>query len=194
LNPTWVTILVGLLSGVVGSALTTLLRISHERAAELRGRMLDAADAFAVASAAAFHAATQWEMYVVGVPADQALVDADEEWTPEIADLKNKLRLAVNDAQVRAARVGLLFGPDSDAVGATTDLITWMRDAETALRTKPNSARDGEVQQELQHSLRMAVGMLERFSRTGMEQLRDTWPRRTRRRIWRRRTNPLFPG
>jgi hypothetical protein len=194
MNPTWVTILVGLLSGVVGSALTTTLRISHERGAELRGRMLDAADSFAAASAAAFHASTQWEMYVLGLPDDEVLVDADDAWKPEIVDFKDTLRVAVNDAQVRAARVGLLFGPDSDAFVATGDLIQSMRDVERFLQTRPNSVRDEDVQREFQHSLTMAAGMLERFSRTALQQLRDTWMRRTRRRIWPRRVNPLFPG
>jgi hypothetical protein len=46
MTPTWAVILVGLAGGVIGSAVTTLLTISHERAAEFRSHMLNAADDF----------------------------------------------------------------------------------------------------------------------------------------------------
>jgi hypothetical protein len=45
-DPLWVTLLVGLGAGVVGSFLSTTLRIRHEREADLRQRMLDCADSF----------------------------------------------------------------------------------------------------------------------------------------------------
>lgn len=57
MTPTWVVVLVGLGSGVVASVLTAMLTISHERAAELRAHMLNAADAFSTGAIAALQQA-----------------------------------------------------------------------------------------------------------------------------------------
>ena len=49
MTPTWAVIVVAVASGLLG----TLLTISHERAAELRTRMLNAADEFATGTVTA---------------------------------------------------------------------------------------------------------------------------------------------
>lgn len=53
MTPTWVTVVVALAAGLASGLLATMLRISHDRGAELRTRMVDAADEFCVAVVAA---------------------------------------------------------------------------------------------------------------------------------------------
>lgn len=52
---------VAVLSGIGAGLVTTALRISHERGAELRGRMLDAADEFSTRVVAALQYSAEWE-------------------------------------------------------------------------------------------------------------------------------------
>src|SRR6476620_10273469 len=57
MTPTWAVILVGLAGGLLGSTVATLLTISHERAAEFRSRMLNAADDFSTGAITALQQA-----------------------------------------------------------------------------------------------------------------------------------------
>jgi PleD family two-component response regulator len=50
MTPTWAVILVGVTSGALGSLVTAVVTASHERAAEFRTRMLNAADEFSTAA------------------------------------------------------------------------------------------------------------------------------------------------
>src|ERR1044072_5576652 len=57
MTPTWAVILVAFISGVLGSLLTAGATASHERAAEFRSRLLNAADEFSTAAIAALQQA-----------------------------------------------------------------------------------------------------------------------------------------
>src|SRR4051794_26871691 len=82
LTPTWAVILVGLGSAVIGSLLTTLVTISHERAAELRAHMLNAAAEFSTGAITALHQARN---AASEVKRDDAPLDDDTGWfRPEI--------------------------------------------------------------------------------------------------------------
>lgn len=79
MTPTWVVLVVGLGSGVIGSVVTAVVQTSHERAAELRGNMLNAADAFATAVLEALAAARNTAGEVTK-PRPDALIDPATGW------------------------------------------------------------------------------------------------------------------
>lgn len=57
MTPTWAVVLVGITSGALASLVTALVAASHERAAEFRERMLNAADEFSTAAIVALQQA-----------------------------------------------------------------------------------------------------------------------------------------
>jgi hypothetical protein len=113
---TLVTVVVGLGAGLIGVSAT----IVYNRGAELRSRMIEAADAFLTASipalidlneaAPTIISASTLQIFGAKAP-DQALRD---------------LHAAVKELELRLARVQLLFGPDSargkDALAVTSRL------------------------------------------------------------------------
>jgi H+/Cl- antiporter ClcA len=140
MTPTWAVIVVGLISGALGVLLSTLLRISHERGAEMRGRMLDAADGFSAAVVAALQDAASAESKIINdLPTD--LLTATGEWLPEIQEIKMELHALVNDAQARQARVHLLFGEERPAGLSATEIVTRLRNLELAIAGWPKSVK-----------------------------------------------------
>jgi hypothetical protein len=137
-TPTWAVILVGLGSAVIGSLFTTLATISHERAAELRTRMLNAADEFSTGASAAIQ-----QMYVAGIEIrkeidqrgeggggkrSKAKPHSDERgFSPEIQAHLDKVSEAVDDAAAKQARINLLFGDKSPAGEAAWRTVGWLR-------------------------------------------------------------------
>lgn len=119
------TIIVGLASGVIGTVISTLLRISHERAADLRTRMLDAADDFVTAAVAAREA-------VDGVDTLLSVAEFIDQ-QPETKDARARFQAAheaIDAAEIRCPRLRLLFGAMSDAAKqanlVTDGMAQWM--------------------------------------------------------------------
>jgi hypothetical protein len=142
-TPTWAVVLVGLAGGVLGSLLTTVLTISHERAAELRAHMLNAADEFSTEAIAALQHARN----AAGeIKKDDAPLDDETGWfRAEIRAYLDKANQAVDDALAKQARVHLLFGDESPAGIATTGVVSQLRNMLMALdhrHVQPELHRD----------------------------------------------------
>jgi hypothetical protein len=105
--PLWVTVLVGVASGLAG----TLVTISHERSAELRSRKLAAAEDFVAE---------------VGKLVNALSRPAGVQFSDNIAAMKR----ATNLADIAIVRLVLLFGSRS---GAVFDARKIIEDAEYAL-------------------------------------------------------------
>jgi hypothetical protein len=116
--PQWVlTLAVGLGAGVVGTLLSTMLRISHERGAELRSRMLEAADEFVGAASDAVSTSHRASLQTFPLQlAGHRLSDdvADPLIEQAVASI-GRAREALAEVQRRQPRIRLLFGVDSDA-------------------------------------------------------------------------------
>jgi L-2-hydroxyglutarate oxidase LhgO len=113
--PVWVTVLVGLASGVVGTLLSTLLRISHERAAELRSRMLEAADDYVRALDDACRLADEAGLPQVAASffTHEGELASDEAAAAESA--REAAVTALRTVEGLRSRIRLLYGPDSSA-------------------------------------------------------------------------------
>ncbi|MEX2646088.1 MAG: hypothetical protein WD249_07500 [Gaiellaceae bacterium] len=127
--PDWLIALVSALGGgVVGTLLSTILRISYEREAELRSRMLEAADEFVRAFTAAeetIHAAlvkVAPAALVAGRPMSDEL---REKMREEVEERRREATAAFRAASAARPRIALLFGVNSESAGH----------AETAIRT-----------------------------------------------------------
>jgi hypothetical protein len=118
--PVWGAIIVGLGSGLVSSIVSTLLTISHERAAEFRGRMLQAAEDF-LRRAEAVRRVARRPRDTTGEPLD-ALLNA---WD----DLASAVIL-----------VELLFGRDSEAAHWARETANELKDVEEELRAALESS------------------------------------------------------
>jgi hypothetical protein len=108
-----VAVVVGLGSGLISSIVSTLLTISHERAAEFRSRMLQAAEDFLRRA----EAARRPRGTAVGEPLD-ALVEA---W---------------DDMVSAVILVELLFGRDSEAAHWAREASNELKDVEGELRAE----------------------------------------------------------
>ena len=126
MTPTWAVVLVGLGSAVIGSLFTTLATISHERAAELRTRMLNAADEFSTEANTAIQ-----QMYVASLEIRKAPLD--QGYSQEIRTHLDKVSEAVDDTAAKQARINLLFGYDSPAGEAASNAVTWLRSTKLSL-------------------------------------------------------------
>jgi hypothetical protein len=171
MTPAWVTIIVALATGL----LATLIRTSHERAAELRGRMLDAADEFAAAVVGALHVARNTSGDILDARDDDLLIDAEGNLLPEIRLLINDAGAAVDEAQSRAARVHLLFDDQSPTGVLTTEIVTRLRIIEFVLRQWPRSVTEHGARQQYSHNFERVVEAELEFSRAALQRLRATW-------------------
>jgi phage baseplate assembly protein W len=110
-------VVIGLLSGAAGALLTTVLRISHERAAELRTRMLEAADNFVAAAASGTDVMHRTSLKVFPIRTFGAdMSDAVARPLEKDAEVALSEAREVFGAVIRhLPRIRLLFGVDSPA-------------------------------------------------------------------------------
>jgi hypothetical protein len=91
---------------------TAIVTASHERAAEFRERMLNAADDFSTAAIVALQQVREVASEIKG--AKEPLVDGmPPSFKPEIKTLLDQANKAVDDVFAKQARVHLLFGDES---------------------------------------------------------------------------------
>ena len=162
MTPTWAVILVGLGSAVIGSLFTTLATISHERAAELRTRMLNAADEFSTEANTAIQ-----QMYVASLEIRKA--PPDQGYSQEIQAHVDKLSESVDDAAAKQARINLLFGYDSPAGEAANSAVTWLRSAKLSLS-------DPEQMGSFDNGHRNAFVYYMQFNQVALEAIERSFP------------------
>ena len=118
-TPLWVTLVVGLGAGVLGSLLTTTLRIRHEREADFRSRMLEAADDFVSAAMSAVDRAAEhdlkYSLRKLDAEVRTATTALSAEHRKEIDELWDSTSEALREAIRRVPRIRLLFGVESEA-------------------------------------------------------------------------------
>jgi hypothetical protein len=132
--PVWAAVIIGLGSGLIGTVVSTLLRISHESEFELRRRMINAADAFAV------------EVMNV-VPIVSAAIDEREQGeTSEYGQSETFAAAvqAVEELSKPVARVQLLFGMDAEASRAAVSVASALGTALGAVEEWPPEPPDVE--------------------------------------------------
>jgi hypothetical protein len=194
--PVWATVLVGLGAGVVGTLLSTFLRISHERETELRSRMLHAADDFVAAVTPALMntkaAIDDAEMYLGDrQPDEDPVADAveavgdvtqdededvgnlfDEAFTERVEEMRD-LRRVVDKAvasyggtNVLVVRLQLLFGHESGAGYEAARVSSCLENAIKALQRVPAPLAESRNQ------YAGAIEHLTEFTKKAREELR----------------------
>ena len=147
--PVWVAVAIGLGSGLAG----TLVRIAYERTADLRTRMIDAADEFSTGTSRAIAAIDDFHRALDRVPVnelskiDLAFPQQFEGELPEPLDAAwLVLRDATDAVAERLARVHLLFGtPQTSPAGSVADtLVVNLRFVRGFLRVHPTIVTQSE--------------------------------------------------
>ena len=155
--PVWGAIVIGLGSGLVSSIVSTLLTISHERAAEFRSRMLQAAEDFLRRAEAVRRFARRPRSTAASEPLD-VLLDA---W---------------DDLVSAVVLVELLFGHDSEAAHWARKTSNELKDVEEELRAALETHSDLTApihgQRIKDHMLAAGQGM-ERFGTAAAMQARS---------------------
>jgi hypothetical protein len=179
-TPTWAVVLVGLAGGALGSLLTTLVTISHERGAELRAHMLNAADGFSTGAIAALQQARN----AAGeIKKDDSPLDDDSGWfRSDIKALLDAASGAVDDVLAKQARVHLLFGDQSPAGIAATGVASQLRNMMSALERRPDSIRGNQAMSMYSRNFDGTLQQHEGFNRAALASLRETWRDRLRKR------------
>jgi hypothetical protein len=182
MTPTWAVILVGLAGGVIGSAVTTLLTISHERAAEFRSHMLNAADDFSTAAIVAL----QQTRDVAGEITDPRtpLIEEGElnVFTAEIKARLDSANKTVDDAFAKQARVHLLFADSSPTTMASVGVTAHLRNMLMALESPPQSIRDTTVRAIYSRNFTGTQEQHVKFNQAALVALQQTWWDRLRER------------
>jgi hypothetical protein len=184
-TPTWAVILVGIGGALFGSLFGTLLTISHERAAEFRAHMLNAADDFSTGAITALHElrSAAGEIRKDDAPLD----DPKTRWfRQEIRARLDAANQAVDDALARRARIDLLFGHTSPVAAAATAVTSQLRNMMSALDSRPDSVRDHDAMSEYSRGFEAAQKQHEQFNRAALAALNKTWWHRfrERQRLW----------
>jgi len=145
-------IIVGLVSGLVGGLLGALLTISHERAAEFRGRMFVAAEDFLRRAEEVRRRARR---PAAGLPPSQAL----------------ELLLTAWDQLVSAViLIELLYGKDSEAAHWAREATSELSDVEETLRTAVEASPDARAA--IDQHMQTAGVALEKFADAAAAQVR----------------------
>jgi hypothetical protein len=171
MTPVWVTIVVALASGVGTGLLATMMRVSHERGAELRAHMLNAADEFSVAVVAALQRmrnAAGETRRIVGDLVDPTTAWYTTEWSRELDDVNAK----IDDVTAKRARVHLLFGDLTPAGQAATTVVTHLRNMDMALNNRPDSIRDHESAAQYHSNFEGVTESSREFNRAALGALR----------------------
>ncbi len=154
--PVWVAVVVGLGSGLISSIVSTLLTISHERAAEFRSRMLQAAEDFLRRAEAVRRLARRPRGTAAGEPLD-ALLDA---W---------------DDLVSAVVLVELLFGRDSEAAHWAREASNGLKDVEEELRSAVEAPSDLTApisEQQIKDHMLAAGQAMDRFGAAAATQVR----------------------
>jgi hypothetical protein len=174
LTPTWVVIVVGLLGGALGSLVTTGMNISHERAAEFRAHMLNAAVEFSTGAIAALQTARNAAGEVLKDKAP--LVDSTTgSWRPEFKKLFDAANGAVDDVLAKQTRVHLLFGDMSRAGKAAAAVTSQLRNVQMALEHSPDSIRDSDYMSSYSRNFSSTLEEHETFNLAALQALQQTW-------------------
>jgi len=189
--PLWAAILIGLGSGLVA----TITRISYERTAELRTRMIQAADEFLTGGARVTAALRSAGATVMNV---DYVTDADGEFHPAIKRDITTLDELFDELRERFGRVQLLFGVplESRAARHAEWVVIAMRNCHNALATRPHSiALDpaGKVErpalQQWNRNFSLVITEQGEFSQAARREIRAGFLETGWRREW---SGPLF--
>lgn len=169
-------VVVGLGSGLISSIVSTLLTISHGRAAEFRSRMLQAAEDFLRRAEAVRRTARRPRGTAIGEPLD-ALLDA---W---------------DDLDSAVVLVELLFGRDSEAAHRAREASNELKDVEEELRAAldaPSELTAPISEQQVKDHMLAAGQAMDRFGAAAAAQVRRHRTLAPARPPWRARiTGPV---
>jgi hypothetical protein len=170
MTPTWAVLLVALGSGLLG----IWLQISHERGAEIRTRMLDAADQFSTGVVAALQEARNAAGEVK--KAEPPLIESNaHRFKKDVQTRLDVANQAVDHVLAMRARVHLLFGDQSHAGIAATGVVAHLRNMGMALEDWPNSIRDYEAEGRYSRNFQGALEQHEGFNRAARHSIAETW-------------------
>lgn len=178
MTPTWVTVLVEVTAGVASGLLGTTLRISHDRGAELRSRMLSGADEFSIAVVAARQPMRSLAGWVLKWPHVQLVDPATGWYTAEFETKINVVNADIDEVLAKQTRVHPLLGDLSPAGISVTAIEHHLRLMDSSLTTRPTSLRDNGVRVRYSRNFTRVQEEQEAFNRAALDALRDTTPRR----------------
>jgi hypothetical protein len=171
--PLWQAIVLGLAAGLGGGLLGTWTRISYERTAELRTRMIEAADEFATALSKTLPVLRKARDTVDN--ADYVISPAGD-LNPAVQEAIDEIDQVWDSLHERFARVQLLFGIALES-GASTygwAALVSLRNAHNALRMTPHQMSDLEARGRMQYDQNLLglYGDLDRFSQAARLEIR----------------------
>jgi hypothetical protein len=185
MTPTWAVILVGVISGALASLVTAAVTASHERAAELRSRMLNAADEFSTAVIVALRQTRNAAGAIKDV-SRPLVVDANGSFREEIKTLLDAANDAIDDVFAKEARIHLLFADQSPASIAAWGVTTHLQRMQMSLEHRPDSIRGHAAMLTFRESSDGTHEQHEKFHAAALVAIEQTWWDSFRER-WRRR-------
>ncbi len=187
---------VAALLGFVGGLATLLLRMRHERAAELRTRMLEAADDFVSAYTTAREALRDAEINLRSAESflsEDILEPLPKEWRDERAAADAAARAACDALKHRSPRIALLFGAHTPPHASGSAAYLSLSMVEMSLSLGPQESPEKQESEDERRSAdsKQADTSLGNFSRQAREAiLESTWSiRRLRKQIALARAN-----
>jgi hypothetical protein len=146
---------------------------SHERAAEFRERMLNAADEFSTAAIVALQQARA----VAGEIIDPRtpLLNEKNAFTAKTKARLDEVNKTVDDVFAKQARVHLLFADSSPATIASVGLTEHLRNMLMALENPPDSIRDNKVRAIYSRNFSGAQEQHVKFNSAALAALQETW-------------------
>jgi hypothetical protein len=187
----WQAILIGIAAGLGGGLLGTMARISYERTAELRTRMIEAADDFS----------TNVFRTIAGLRDAHRRIDqhADYvinpvgEWHPAIQQVIDQVAELADHLHERLARLELLFGPseESHASEHANNIVVAVRNCQNAIRQYPHSVTgdptartDRPARQKFNENYARLVTEHSPFSSAARREIRAGFLASLWRRVW----------
>lgn len=169
--PLWVTLVVGLGAGVLGSLLTTTLRIRHEREADLRSRMLEAADEFVAAATKANERigtlALRRSLAEVRAGQGGNLAAPTQADLDALGPLWDEASATLAETVRRLPRIRLLFGVDATAAERAGDVCR--KHSEAMVELVGTAAPRGEQAEELADDAETLVDDFSRAARADLQ-------------------------
>lgn len=170
MTPTWAVVLIGLGAGLLG----TLARASYERNAELRTRMLDAADDFSTGTMRALQQARNAAGTILKdkVP----LLDPQTNWyREEIHAAVDALNDEISSTFARLGRVHLLFGDDTPTGIAASGVAERLRIMTIPIDRRPDSLRDHESMSDYSKAFDRVLELHASFNRAARSAITASW-------------------